>query len=142
MEQALGACPADDSGFWAPPDFWDSEDLAAEIGDQPCVWTDGSLEPHLAAGFAVAGAGVYLPGVVLSCRYWALNRRFNMLNFGCDFGLASFWPAHLGIDNRNVVPSIPRLLDHGRFSKPLPLGKDGDLTAVVRLMILARGRTR
>ena len=41
-----------------PPDFWDAEDLASEIGD-PCVWTDGSREVFIPLGaFLVAGAGV------------------------------------------------------------------------------------
>ena len=54
---ALGACPVDSADFWTPPEFWDAEDLATEIGDHPGVWTDGSLESCPTAGFAVAGAG-------------------------------------------------------------------------------------
>ena len=53
--------------------------------------------------------------------------------------LQAFWPCHLGIDNLNVLRSIGRLLDHGSFSSPLPLVKDGDLIAVVQHKILARG---
>ena len=37
LEQRLGAYPADDSGFWTPPDLWDAEDLAIEIGSHPCL---------------------------------------------------------------------------------------------------------
>ena len=33
LEQALGAYPVDHSGFWAAPDFWDAEGVAAEIGE-------------------------------------------------------------------------------------------------------------
>ena len=51
-----GAFRADHFEFWSP-----AEDLAMEIGDHPCVWTDGSLEPHPTAGISVAGAGVFLP---------------------------------------------------------------------------------
>ena len=41
--------------FWPPPlDFWDAQDLAMELGEHPCVWTDGSLEPYPAAGISVA----------------------------------------------------------------------------------------
>ena len=36
--------PVDDSCFWTPPDFWDADILAAEIGEHPCVWTDGIRE--------------------------------------------------------------------------------------------------
>ena len=37
LEQHLGAYLADGSGLWTPPDSWDAEDLAIEIGDHPCV---------------------------------------------------------------------------------------------------------
>ena len=37
LEQAV-----DDSDFRTPPDFGDTEDLATEIGEHPCVWSDGS----------------------------------------------------------------------------------------------------
>ena len=53
--------------------------------------------------------------------------------------LQAFWPGHLGIDNLHIVRSIGRLLDHGCLSKPLLLVKDGDLSAIVKHMILARG---
>ena len=67
LEQVLGAYPVDDSCFWTPPDFfWMLDDLAAEIGEHPCVWTDGSREAYPTAGFRVAGAGVYLPALELA----------------------------------------------------------------------------
>ena len=53
LEQALGAHPADDAGFWTPP---------MEIGEHPCVWLDGSLEVYPTVFFfSVFGAGVCLP---------------------------------------------------------------------------------
>ena len=61
LEQRLGAYPADGSGLWTPPDYWDAEDLALGMEDHPCVWTDGSREDSPTGGFGVAGAGVYLP---------------------------------------------------------------------------------
>ena len=61
LETVLGSYPVDSSDFWTPPDIWDAEDVATQIGDYFCVWTDGSLEPYPTAGSAVAGAGVYLP---------------------------------------------------------------------------------
>ena len=42
-------------------DFWDAEDVATEIGEHPCVWTDGSREVNPTGGFSVAGAAMYLP---------------------------------------------------------------------------------
>ena len=37
LEQRLCAYPADESGLWTPPDFWDGEDLAIGIGDTLCL---------------------------------------------------------------------------------------------------------
>ena len=37
-----------------------------EMGEHPCVWTDGSLESYPAGGFSVAGGGVYLPAPELA----------------------------------------------------------------------------
>ena len=99
--------------------IWDAEDLAIEIGDHLCVWTDGSLEPYPSAGTSVAGAGVYLSApeqgaiwqrltnmvmlrwirVVLLCRSLVLFRRFSDQSFGalswpCSFlavSLPGFW---------------------------------------------------
>ena len=44
LERCLGACPADDSGFWTVPDFWDADDLALEMTDvpNPFWWVRGS----------------------------------------------------------------------------------------------------
>ena len=41
LEQHLGAYPADDSGFWTAPEFWDADDLALGMEDHPRVWSDG-----------------------------------------------------------------------------------------------------
>ena len=61
LEQRLSAYPADNSGLWTPPDFWDADDLAWGSEEHPCVWTDGSREDYPIGVFEVAGAGVYLP---------------------------------------------------------------------------------
>ena len=45
LHSRLGSYPIDSSSFWTPPDFWDAEDLAMEMAEHPCVWTDGNLEP-------------------------------------------------------------------------------------------------
>ena len=54
--------------------------------------------------------------------------------------LQAYWPCHWGIDNLNVARGIGRLLDYDCLSEPLPLVKDGDLIALARYMIRARGR--
>ena len=64
--RCLGASPADDSGFWNVPDFWDADDLAMEKTDVPNIWTDGSREDCPVGVFEVAGAGVYLPAPELA----------------------------------------------------------------------------
>ena len=43
----LSGDPVDGSCFWTPSELWDAEDLAIEIGDHSCAWTDGSLDPML-----------------------------------------------------------------------------------------------
>ena len=64
LERCLGAYPVDFDNFWAPPEYWDTDDVALEMSDHPNVWTDGSREDFSSVGgFSVAGAGagVYLP---------------------------------------------------------------------------------
>ena len=46
LEPQLGTYPADGAGFGVPRDFWDAKDLAIEVGDHPCVWTDGGREHY------------------------------------------------------------------------------------------------
>ena len=61
LERCLGAYPLDSSGYWSPPDYWDADDIALEMSDHPCIWTDGSREDcSSVGGFEIAGAGVYL----------------------------------------------------------------------------------
>ena len=121
--------------------------------DHPCVWTDGSREQHTTAGFEVAGACVYLLALEEAFRgaawgtveeygdAWLERCQAFMPVLGplqtvqrAEFWVAilalhAFCPGHLGIDNLNMVRSIGRLLDHGGFSTPIPLVKDGDLIA-------------
>ena len=79
-------------------------------------------------------------GVVLFWRSLGLSRLCSALSFGgATFALQAFWPGHLGVDNLDVVRSLAQLLDHICFSKPTPLVKDGDLIAIVKHMIVARG---
>ena len=136
MGQLLGTCPADDSGFWTPSEFWDAEDLAIEIGDHPCV-----SAPELTMQGAVCeeAKNMVRPGwsvVVRLCRSLAPQRAEFQ---GAIMALQAFWPWHVGIDNLNVVRSIGRSLDHVCLSCPLPLVYDGDLIAVVQHMIIAWG---
>ena len=53
--------------------------------------------------------------------------------------LQDFWPGHLVVDNLNVVRAIAKLMDPRTLFTPLLLVKDGDLIAIARHMILARG---
>ena len=73
LEQALGAYPRDEAGFWAPPDFWDLEDLAIEIGEDPCLWTDGSF-------------GTLSHGWVCCCWCW----RYTFLLWSCPSRVLSW----------------------------------------------------
>ena len=67
LESRLGAYPSDASAFWAPPEYWDADDIALEMSDTPNIWTDGSREDFSAiGGFEVAGAGVYVPASELA----------------------------------------------------------------------------
>ena len=62
LEQCLGVYPVNFDNCWAPPEYWDADDVALEMTDHPNVWTDGSREDFSSVGgFEVAGAGVYLP---------------------------------------------------------------------------------
>ena len=109
LECVLGAYPPDAD----PSRFWDAEDLDTDIGEHPCVWTDGSREDYPTGGFwgcwcwcssacTRVGYGRVLFGerrrsmvmlgwiaVVLLCLSLALFRRSSVTNFGCDFGFAS-----------------------------------------------------
>ena len=78
-------------------------------------------------------------GVVLSCRSDPLQTVQRAEFWGAILALQAFWLGHVGIDNLNVVRSIAGVLDHGCLSKPLPLGKDGYLIAIIQHMILAQG---
>ena len=57
----LRGFPLDGAFLWCPPDLWDAEHWAIEIGDHPCVWTDGSADSYARADVAVVVAGVCLP---------------------------------------------------------------------------------
>ena len=67
LERCLGAYPVDFDNCWAPPEYWDADDIALEMTDHPNVWTDGSREDFSSVGvFEVAGAGIYLPASELA----------------------------------------------------------------------------
>ena len=60
LERCLGAYPVDFAGCWAPLEYWDADDIALEMSEQPNIWTDGSREDFSSVdGFEVAGAGVF-----------------------------------------------------------------------------------
>ena len=165
LERCLGAYPVDFGGAWTPPDNWDAADIALEMPEHPNVWTDGSGEDFSSiGGFEVAGADVYLPAFELAfdglvwgtaeeygdarlerCRAFlpvpGVMQTVQRAEFwGAIVALQTYWPCHLGIDNLNVARRKGRLLDLDCLTKPLPLVKDGDLIALARQMIRARGR--
>ena len=94
------------------------------------IW--GTAEEYGDARLERCRAFLRVPGVmqtVQRAEFW-----------GAIVALQAYWPCHLGIDNLNVARSIGCLLDCDCLSKPLPLIKDGDLVALARCMIRARGR--
>ena len=50
----------DISQLSAPPEGWDSDDIALEVDEHHCVWNDGSAEVTNLAGGTVAVAEMYL----------------------------------------------------------------------------------
>ena len=51
LEKCLGAYPGDFDNCWAPPEYWDADDVALEMTDHPNVWTDGSREDFSSIGW-------------------------------------------------------------------------------------------
>ena len=165
LERCLGACPVDFDNYWAPPEYWDADDVALEVSDHPNIWTDGSREDFSSiGGFEVAGAGVYLSAAEVAfegavwgvaeekgdarlerCRVFlsvpGVMQTVQRAEFwGAILANQAYWPCHLFIDNLNVARSIGCLLDYDSLVKPLPLVKDGDLIALAQYMIRIRGR--
>ena len=73
LERCLGAYRVDLAGSWTPPECWNADDIALEMSEGPNIWTEGSREDFSAiSGFAVAGAGVYLPasGLAFGSSVW------------------------------------------------------------------------
>ena len=98
-----------------------------EIGDSPCVWTDGGREDYSTGGFEVAGSGVYLlaPELAMEGAVWGTVeeygdarldrcrafmpvpgslRRVHRAEFRGTIWLCR--PSGLGIDCLNVVRSV------------------------------------
>ena len=50
LERCLGAYPVDFAAAWTPPDYWDADDIALEIPENPNIWTDGSREDFSSIG--------------------------------------------------------------------------------------------
>ena len=119
FEVVLGAYQVVVSCFWTYPDFWDAGDLASEIGEDPCVWTNGSRACPTGS-LEVTGAAAHLPATVLAMQgaVWEhgdagldLCRSFmpvpgqtvQRAEFrGVILALQDFWLGHLGIGNLNV----------------------------------------
>ena len=151
LERWLGAYPLDSSGYWAPPDFWDADDVALEMSEHPNIWTDGSREDFSSiGGFEVAGADIYLPAseVAFESPVWCVAEEYGDARlercrafmpvpgvlqtvqraefWSAILGLQGYWPCHLGVDNLHVARATGRLLDRdcfevGRRSRVMPL---------------------
>ena len=59
--------------------------------------------------------------------------------WGVIVALQAARPVHLGVDNANVVGHVGRMLAHKAFGRPYELLTDGDLLALIHMLISARG---
>ena len=138
---ALGDCPVDVARLWSLPEGWDAEDLAVEIDDHPCVWTDGMLRWWVLV--CICLRRIWLCTVPLGVWRRSMEMRFGRCRVfmpvagplqsvqRADFGgtilaLQAFSPGHLGVGNR----AIGELLDHGSLFTPLSLVNDGNLVGI------------
>ena len=67
------------SSYWTPPEYWDADDIALEMSNNPNIWTDGNRKDFSSVGgFEVAGAGVYLPAaeVVFERSVWGVAEEY------------------------------------------------------------------
>ena len=107
---------ADSLDFWNALYFWDADDLALGMEDDPCVWTDGSREQYPTGGFEVAGASVILPvrSVVMPgwsvaghlCWCWVLSRLSSVLNSGSHPVLAGLLAWRGGGERGRVLMTL------------------------------------
>ena len=120
LERCLSAYPADSSGHWTPPEYWDVDDIALEMSEHPTNWTDGSREDFSSIDdFDVAGAGVYLPAaeVAFESAVWGVAEEYGDARMdrcrasmsvpgvlhtlqraefrGATVALQAYWPCHL-----------------------------------------------
>ena len=150
---------------WALPDGFDADEVSASLPDSPDIWSDGSLVQDPITGVSAAGAGMFAH---YSERCWR-DRRWGHVDhvrtvgvdhsctafvsvpgplqtvqraelWGVILALQSSSAVHVGVDNLGVVRHVGKLLDGSPSSIPLELVTDGDLLALIRRMILLRGR--
>ena len=146
LDVAWVLIPLDSSVYWAPPDYWDANDIALEMSDHPNIWTDGGREDFSSIGdFEVAGAGVFLPAaeVAFESAVWGVAEGYGDARlercrafmpvpgvlqtvqraefWGAIVAMQAYWPCHLGVDNLNVAKTTGWLLDRDCLAKPVPL---------------------
>ena len=165
LERCLGAHLVDSSGLWAPPDYWDVDDIAWRcritlifglmvarriflllvtlkwlVLECICLLLKSPLK--VLSGALLKSVGTLDWSVaVLLCLLLVFCRLSSVPNSGVPFfALQAYWPCHFGFDNLNVARTMGRLLDRDCLAKPLPLVKDGDLVVLAQYMIRTRGR--
>ena len=150
---------------WAGAGDFVSGTGSGALSVNPDVWTDGSLVRDEVAG-TCGGAGVFalVSGASWFHRSWW---HLDMLPPDEDSGTercrlylsvpkplqtvqrAELWevitalqvsgPVHLGVDNANVVGHVARIIANKSLARPFELLVDGDLLALVKMLVEARG---
>ena len=120
LERCLGAYPVDFAGSWAPPEYWDADDIALEMSEHPYICREDFSS---VGGFEIAGAGVYFSASELAfegsvwgtveeygdarlerCRMFlpvpeVMQTAQRAELWGAILAMQAYWPCHLGIDN-------------------------------------------
>ena len=136
------------------------------VSELPDVWTDGSLVRDELTDICSGGAGVFsfssgsgwfrrswghlelLPpdedsGSERSWIFFSVPNPLQTVQraelWGVIAALQADRPVHLGVDNANVVGHVGRMLAQKAHGKPYELLVDGDLLALIHMLISVRG---
>ena len=144
IESRLGGYAGDELNGWNATGVWLNGVQAGALNANPDVWTDGSLVRDKFSDICCGGAGVFaycsgaswfhrsggqlelLPpdldtGSERSMLFFSVPRPLQTVH-----ALEAPRPAHLGVDNANVVGHVGRVLAGRKPSRPLELLVDGD----------------
>ena len=163
VEVALGRCSSGLVAEWGLPDGFYADEVAAQMPDDPEVWSDGSLILDSTTGVSAAGAGIFAHQSELcwSGRRWCHVDRVlsNYVAHSCRGFLSVPGPSQTvqraelwghscssvfrchscGVDNLGVVRHVGRLLDDLLLFYPIGLVTDDDLLVLIRRMLHLRG---